>query len=102
MNAVDPERWKRIGELFNAVVERPPQERAAFLAGIDPELRREVESLAQSQDGVLERPLMPARISILNLKSGKRTGLLNHRASRLYQPQLSPDDRWITFNTSHA
>ena len=45
------ERWRRVKALFQAAVERPADERAAFLAaatGDDAELRREVESLLAS------------------------------------------------------
>jgi serine/threonine protein kinase/Tol biopolymer transport system component len=45
------ERWQRVKALFQAVVERPTEERAAFLAaaaGDDDALRREVESLLTS------------------------------------------------------
>jgi hypothetical protein len=55
------ERWPRVKALFQAAVERPVAERAAFLAaetGDDAELRREVESLLASDTsgtGVLDR-----------------------------------------------
>ena len=42
------ERWQRVRSLFEAAVERPPAERASFLAAetvSDEALRREVESL---------------------------------------------------------
>ena len=45
------ERWRRVKALFQAAVERPVEERAAFLAaatGDDTSLRREVESLLTS------------------------------------------------------
>jgi serine/threonine-protein kinase len=45
------ERWPRVKALFQAAVERPPEERDAFLAaatGDDAVLRREVESLLAS------------------------------------------------------
>ena len=48
---MDPERWKRVQELFNAAVELDPARRTAFLdesCPDDPELRREVESLIAS------------------------------------------------------
>ncbi len=58
---MDPARWKRVEEIYHAVSERKPEERAAFLAEAcagDEELRREVESLlAQpSAEGLLDRP----------------------------------------------
>jgi hypothetical protein len=40
-----PERFKQIEELYHAARERTAEDRAALLAQIDPELRREVESL---------------------------------------------------------
>lgn len=43
-----PDRWQKIDELFEAALERPPQDRAAFLekaCGSDQQLRREVEKL---------------------------------------------------------
>jgi eukaryotic-like serine/threonine-protein kinase len=45
------QRWQRTKALFQAAVERPPSERAAFVAaaaGDDDELRREVEALLAS------------------------------------------------------
>ncbi len=45
------ERWRRVKALFQAALERPAEERAAFLAaatGDDAALRREVESLLAS------------------------------------------------------
>jgi serine/threonine protein kinase/tetratricopeptide (TPR) repeat protein len=57
---MDPARWKRVEEIYQAAAERKPEERAAFLAAAsagDEDLRREVESLlAQSSgDGMLDR-----------------------------------------------
>ena len=46
--SVDPERWRRVAELYESVLERDPADREAFLtgaAGGDDGLRREVESL---------------------------------------------------------
>ncbi|HET9384742.1 MAG TPA: protein kinase [Gemmatimonadales bacterium] len=64
------ERWRRVKALFQAAVERPAEERAAFLAaatGDDEALRREVESLLTSDTadtGFLDR--MPvANASVL-------------------------------------
>jgi hypothetical protein len=48
---VTDERWLRVKALFQAAVERPAEERDAFLAaatGDDVALRREVESLLSS------------------------------------------------------
>ena len=57
-----PERWKQIEELYHAARNRPPGERAAFLADgcrDDEALRRDVESLLNepvSADGFLDTP----------------------------------------------
>ncbi|HET9360428.1 MAG TPA: serine/threonine-protein kinase, partial [Vicinamibacterales bacterium] len=64
------ERWRRVKALFQAAVERPAEERAAFLAaatGDDAALRREVESLLRSDTsdtGFLDR-LPVASASVL-------------------------------------
>ena len=72
---MDPARWRRVEEIYQAAVERKPEERAAFLAvacGGDEDLRREVESLlAQpSADGVLDRPAWEPEVA--RLTAGQR------------------------------
>ncbi len=44
----------------------------------------------------------PARISVVDLASKRRTGLLNHAAWSLWNPRFSPDDRWVSFNAVTA
>ena len=53
-----PERFQQIEDLYHAARERTAEERAALLAQIDPEIRREIESLlAQRTAGeFLDRP----------------------------------------------
>src|SRR5262245_40176729 len=53
-----PDRFQQIEELYHAALEANAEERAALLARIDPELRREVERLlAQpAADEFLDRP----------------------------------------------
>src|SRR5580692_6883280 len=46
-----PEHFRRIEELYHAVREANAEERAALLAGIDPELRRELKSLLAQRTG---------------------------------------------------
>src|SRR5215472_14491675 len=49
---MDADRWKQIDDLFQAVLERPPDERDTFLrraCGSDEQLEREVRSLLSSQ-----------------------------------------------------
>jgi serine/threonine protein kinase len=63
---MDADRWKTIDGLLQAVTERPPQERDAFLrnaCATDEDLEREVRSLltAQRQAGsFLEQPALQA------------------------------------------
>ena len=56
-----PERWQQVKALFEQALERPPDERAAFLDQAchgDEALRREVRSLLSSHDdGFLDEPL---------------------------------------------
>jgi serine/threonine-protein kinase len=63
-----PERWRQIEEVFQAVVERMPEERAAFLdqaCTSDPELRREIESLlAHDQETLIVEAISAAAESL--------------------------------------
>jgi tRNA A-37 threonylcarbamoyl transferase component Bud32 len=57
-----PERWQRVSELYEAVLDRPAGEREAFLTDLcagDTGLRREVESLLAQDDhhSPLDRPV---------------------------------------------
>lgn len=52
-----PDRWQKIDELFEAALEQPPQDRAAFLdkaCGNDRELRREVEKMLRIDEQATE------------------------------------------------
>ena len=63
------ERWPRVKALFQAAVERPTEERGAFLSaatGDEDALRREVESLLVSD---------ASNVSFLDRESAKRTKL---------------------------
>jgi serine/threonine protein kinase len=61
---VDPERWKQVDELFDAVIELPADERGKFLnekCDGDEELRREVLSLLEAHEkaeGFMESPAL--------------------------------------------
>jgi serine/threonine-protein kinase len=53
-----PERWQQLDQLLGAALERPPAERAAFLAEAcagDEVLRQEVESLLRSEEVMARR-----------------------------------------------
>src|SRR5262245_35875304 len=52
-----PERYEQIGKLYQAVLEREPSERAAFLndaCGADDELRLEVQSMLAAHEQAAE------------------------------------------------
>ena len=56
------DRWARVKSLFQGAIERPPEERAAYLAGAaadDPELQREVESLLAADGGSVPTERLP-------------------------------------------
>ena len=42
----------------------------------------------------------PARVSILDVGTKRRTPLLEHAKYRLWNPRFSPDDRWVSFNAT--
>ncbi len=58
-----PERWAQIRQIFDGALERPQQDRAAYLRVLcarDDELRREVESLLANYDGSADFLSTPA------------------------------------------
>ena len=67
-------RWQRVKALFEAAIETPPAERAAFVAAAaaeDDDLRREVESLlaADAQAVNFDEPL-PDLLSTADVPGG--------------------------------
>ena len=42
----------------------------------------------------------PARVSILDIATKRRTALLEHAKYQLWNPRFSPDDRWVSFNAT--
>jgi hypothetical protein len=72
-----PERWKRIDELYNAALDRPADERKAFLANAcadDPSIREYVESLLrEAHDTIefLERPAIEVEAQSLAKEARK-------------------------------
>jgi eukaryotic-like serine/threonine-protein kinase len=64
------ERWQQVVGLYEAVLERPERERAAFIADStagDEDLRHEVESLLAQDDatGLLDRPVLEIAAGLL-------------------------------------
>ena len=70
---MNPERLSQVEELYHAARERPPEDRAELLAQVEPELRREVESLlAQDGESVLDRPAIEVAANLLEDSSAER------------------------------
>src|SRR5215510_9002785 len=78
-----PERWRKIEEIYQTVIEQPPDERRSILTqycGADAELRRELEALlAQDEtDEFLQSPIKDVAISLTGHSEddliGKRIG----------------------------
>ena len=80
-----PERWQKVKELFQAAQDRPPADRAAFLADAcdgDEELRHEVETLLASSEkegSFIDSPAYAAAATLLvddaaELKRGETIG----------------------------
>jgi hypothetical protein len=85
---MDPERWKRIVEVYDGVVERPNGEREAFLdaacAG-DDALRREIETLlAVRTQGRLDTPALAVAAQMI---SNPPSSMLTGRRIGAYQIQ---------------
>ena len=81
-----PERWRQIEEIFQTVIERPPDERKSLLTqycGGDAELRQEVESLLDQDvaDAFIRNPIKDAARSISDDLIGCRLGA--YRLTRL-------------------
>ena len=72
-----PERWRQIEALYQAASELGPQQREDLLAGVEPELRREVESL-------LARKSAPSPLD------GPATGLDSTATHMPAESQLGP------------
>ena len=76
---MDSDRWKQVDSLLQSVLERPPEERDAFLrqacAG-DETLEREVRSLVTSEERAgrfLENPALEVAARALALKQQEAT-----------------------------
>src|SRR5215471_14841413 len=73
-----PERWQQVESMFLAALERPPEQRHAFLLENcdDDELRAEIESLLvhESSDTFLRTPIRDAARSITNHEDDGRIG----------------------------
>ena len=64
---MSPERLRQVEELYHSARERAPEEREGLMAQVDPELRREVESLlAQDRESPLDRPALEVAARLLD------------------------------------
>ena len=77
----NPEKWERIGALFQRALELPLDERAEFLleqCGDDESVRAEVASLVEAHaeaEGFLDRPVPRAPGDVPRLACGSRLGV---------------------------
>ena len=77
MAELTPERWQEVKKVLAAALERPPEERRAYLdqAFPEPALRREVESLIaaheQGDTTLMDRPFVGSNET---LKAGAKLG----------------------------
>src|SRR5262245_15481137 len=79
---MEPDRWRRIEEIFQSALDCEPERRSALLdaaCGSDPALRVEVESLlaAYGQNGFTDAPAFEDGVRLLertHALSGRRVG----------------------------
>ncbi|MGA9997264.1 MAG: protein kinase, partial [Pyrinomonadaceae bacterium] len=80
-----PERWKKVEEVFERALERPPEERRAYLAEAcsdDEGLRSQVETLIQSYEkagSFIESPAVPFDSSAQTLVDDPSTAVIGRR-----------------------
>src|SRR5262249_45725246 len=83
---MSPGRWQRVGQLYHSALDRVVSERDQYLAGAccgDEELRREVESLLETEGS--PRPILdgPAMVVPASPKMGPGTKLGPYRIEGL-------------------
>src|SRR5258708_19178407 len=103
---MDSDRWKQVDSLLQSVLERPPEERDAFLrhasAG-DEALEREVRSLLISQQqagSFLESPAMEVAARALALRQDQHAATETIRSNRrvaasIERPTSRPWFLWL-------
>ncbi len=74
---MNPERWEKLKELFDAAIDKSAKERAAYLdeaCSGDPSLRQEVEGLIEnySRDSFLEKPAYEAAPELFESDAGNK------------------------------
>ncbi len=57
-------------------------------------------SWTSDRAGLLYLGRSPARVSLLDLGSGSKTGILQYEPVRLWESRLSPDNRWMSFTAT--
>ena len=76
---MNPDRWTRVAQLYEAALERLPSERGSFLAqacGGDADMQREIESLLAQDEhsGLLDRPVLEGAADLLGDREGLAAG----------------------------
>ena len=82
MNKVNPRHWQQVKEVFEATLERPPEERSRFIEGAcagDAALREEVESLLKSHEEAGSFMEFPAVASAAKSLVGEQARALGER-----------------------
>ena len=77
---MDAERWHRVAQLYESVLDCPPQQRASLLAAADPAIRTDVEQLLAREQAyvVIDRPMLETAAAVLDdepeVAAGTRLG----------------------------
>jgi hypothetical protein len=94
------ERWKRIESRYHSALERPPENRQAFLDNAcsqEPDLRREVESLLARADeaGSFLKTFHQARRSLMPAQEVARIGLSVTRDKIVFSMTETNGNIWL-------
>jgi serine/threonine protein kinase len=73
---VNPERWRQLEGLYDAVRDLSPEERSARLRDADPDLRSAVEVLFAQEGSALEHPAWEGHASLLQTVTVFSVGML--------------------------
>src|ERR1700676_252902 len=93
---MNPERWRRIEELYHAALERDEPARDGFLSDVcrdDEDLRHEVESLLHHQTvkaALVDRPVWEASEDLLGESLGDDRATSGHMRFPASGAQLGP------------
>ena len=74
MLTVSQERWRQIEALYQAARSVAPEQRAAFLAGISPELRGELQKVLDAGEEASLETVAPTVTMAGSMAAGKMVG----------------------------